>query len=148
MDWNQYKQVFLADGFPRHIQAEGLTLSGWNRCYRVLRASDARMRLYRDGEAHPLPQRLEVDLFCSPHRYLLNLDLAEVALRCHIDDLRRLDLEFDPAGIDSESRAVILFRIMSMLGRRLQREIVLTHPVRLQPLFRYRPGAQGVEYFP
>jgi hypothetical protein len=146
MDWQSCKSAFANDGFPRHIRAEDLTLSGWNRCYRVLRASDAVLHLHRDGEPQPLPERLEVAPFASSHRYLLSLDLAGVQLICRLDDLDRLDLEFDPAAIDSPARALILFRIMSMLGRRLDQRIVLTHPTRSTPLFHYRPGSAGVEY--
>lgn len=148
MDWQRCRSAFSADGFPRHIQATGVTLSGWNRIYRVLCASDAVLHLHRDGEPLPLPEALDVEPFTSPHRYLLSLDLAGVQLRCHLDDLQRLDLEFDPGTVDSPGRALILFRIMSMLGRRLNREVQLTHPARAAPLFRYRPGNGPVEYLP
>ena len=62
MDWQSCKTAFADDGFSRHIQADGLTLSGWNRCYRVLRASDAELHLHRDGEPQPLPERLDAAL--------------------------------------------------------------------------------------
>jgi hypothetical protein len=146
MDWQSCKAAFANDGFSRHIRAEGLTLRGWNRCYRVLRASDARLHLHRDGEPQPLPERLDVAPFASSHRYLLSLNLAGMQLICHLDELERLDLEFDPAAVNSPARALILFRIMSMLGRRLNQPVVLTHPARFAPLFRYRPGGEGVEY--
>ncbi len=146
MDWQSCKTAFANDGFSRHIRAEGLTLSGWNRCYRVLRGSDAVLHLHRDGEPQPLPERLDVAPFASTHRYLLSLDLAGLQLICRLDELERLDLEFDPSAVDSLARAQVLFRIMSMLGRRLNQAVVLTHPARNTPLFRYRPGGDGVEY--
>jgi hypothetical protein len=146
MDWQSCKTAFADDGFSRHIQADGLTLSGWNRCYRVLRASDAVLHLHRDGEPQPLPERFDVTPFASSHRYLLSLDLAGLQLICRLEHLERLDLEFNPATVDSAARAVILFRIISILGRRLNQEVVLTHPARAAPLFRYRPGTGGVEY--
>mgnify|MGYP000284798690 CR=1 FL=1 len=83
MDWQSCKTAFADDGFSRHIQADGLTLSGWNRCYRVLRASDAVLHLHRDGEPQPLPERFDVTPFASSHRYLLSLDLAGVLLTHH-----------------------------------------------------------------
>lgn len=146
MDWETCRDAFVSDSFPRYIRARGLTLAHWNRYYRLLCKTQAGLRFYKDGEPEPLPERLTDVPFRSPHRFMLVVDLAGLKLIWRLREIRDLQFEFAPEAISTPERAVLLFRIMTTLGRRLKREVVLTHPYQGRVLFRYCPESGQLEY--
>ena len=146
MDWETYKLAFESDSFPRHIRAQGLTLAHWNRYYRLLRKTQAVLRFYKDGEPEPLPDRLTDAPFVSPHRFMLVVDLAGLKLIWRLREVRELKFEFAPEAIHGPARALLLFRIMTTLGRRLKREVLLTHPYQGRVLFRYDPASGELQF--
>lgn len=141
MDWETCKHAFESDSFPRYIRAQALTLAHWNRYYRLLRKTQAVLRFYKDGEPESLPDRLTDAPFASRHRFMLVVDLAGLKLIWRLREVRDLQFEFAPEAIHSPERAVLLFRIMTTLGRRLKREVLLTHPYHGDVLFRYDPDS-------
>ncbi len=146
MDWEIEKAAFRPDGFCRHIRVEGATLSDWNRFYRLLRRTEASLGLFRDGEPVPLPEAIEDRPFRSSHRYLLLLEMGGLRFAWRLADMRTLDFELVPDAVDGPARGKLVLRLMSSLGRRLAKEVVLVHPRDGRALYRYRPGAGGVVF--
>jgi hypothetical protein len=146
MDWNACRAAFAADGFSRHIRARGVRISDWDAYYRLLRGSEATLHYYRDGDPEPLPEQIDQRPFISSHRYMLVLDMAGVRLTLRLLDPKQIDFELVPDAVSTEGRATLVLRVMSTLGRRLDREVTLEHPEDDRVLFRYRPGADAVEY--
>lgn len=146
MEWDSYRGAFVSDGFSRHIRVSGVTLSDWDTYYRLLRGSQADIRYFRDGDAEALPQHIDERPFQSGHRFMLILDMGGVRLTAHLQDSRVIDFQFHPEAVSSPAQATLLFRVMSTLGRRLDREAVMLHPEDGRVLFRYRPDLGEVEY--
>jgi len=146
MDWTDYKSAFTHDGEPRYICVPGVSLADWNTYYRMLLQTSMGIKLLRDGEPVALPERIDLDLFNTDHRYLLALDLAGLKVFWRLEIIDMMRFQFLPQAIRSERHATLLFRIMSTLGRRLDKEVFLMHPEDTRVLFRYIPGHEGVEY--
>ncbi|MGD2083118.1 MAG: hypothetical protein PVF91_09140 [Chromatiales bacterium] len=146
MDWDACKAAFAADGFSRHIRARALTVSDWDRYYRLLRRTEAQLRWFRDGDPEPLPEHIDERPFTSIHRYMLVLDMAGVTLALHLEDPREIDFELVPDAVSTAGRATLVLRVMSTLGRRLDREVTLEHPEDGRVLFRYLPGFDAVRF--
>ena len=146
MEWDIEKAAFRPDGFCRHIRVEGATLSDWNISYGLLRRTEAGLGLFRDGEPIPLPEALDDRPFRSPHRYLLLVDMSGLRLTWRFADMRVLDFELVPDAVDGPARCRLVLRLLSSLGRRLAKQVVLVHPADGRALYRYRPGEGGVVY--
>ena len=57
-----------------------------------------------------------------------------------------IELDIDPETIDSEIKAMIIFRLMSTVGRTLNKQVVLAAGDTDElPIFKYVPGS-GLEY--
>ena len=146
MDWNSYKTAFAPDGFARHICVPGVSLSDWNTYYRMLRKTKAKLHFYKDGEPEPLPERIGDLPFRSIHRYMFVVDLADFKVFWRLEQMERMRFEFFPEAVKSVAQAVLVFRIMSTLGRRLDKEVILMHPQDGRTLFRYAAGNGDIKY--
>ena len=146
MEWNHYKDAFTPDNQPRYICVPGVTLADWNTYYHLLLRTSMGVKLLQDGEPVALPEHIHVDLFGPEHRHLLALDMAGLKIFWRLEIVDMMRFQFLPQAILSERQATLLFRIMSTLGRRLNREVFLMHPEGTRVLFRYIPGREEVEY--
>ena len=146
MEWTTYKNAFTPDDQPRYICVPGVDLADWNTYYRLLLRTSMGVKLLRDGEPMALPERIGPDLFEPGHRYLLALDMAGLKIFWRLEIIDMMRFQFLPQSVVSERQATMLFRIMSTLGRRLNREVFLMHPEGTRILFRYVPGQEEVEY--
>jgi hypothetical protein len=139
MDRDACKAAFAADGFSRHVRVRGITLSDWDVYYRLLRATEAQLHYFRDGDREPLPEHIDERPFASAHRFMLVLDMAGLQLTLRLEDPREIDFELMPEAVSTPGRATLVMRVMSTLGRRLDREVTLEHAGDGRVLLRYRP---------
>ena len=146
MEWTTYKSAFSPDNQPRYICVPGVSLADWNTYYRLLLRTTMGVKLLRDGEPVALPEHIGANLFEPGHRHLLALDMAGLKIFWRLEIIDMMRFQFLPQAIVSERHATLLFRIMSTLGRRLDREVFLMHPEGTRVLFRYVPGREGIVY--
>ena len=145
MQWEEYKSAFVADGYQRHILVQGITLWHWQRYYRFLRKTEARLEFHLDGQPIALPECLGLEMFSPDHTSVLCIGMAGIDFHCSLFGTDALRIDFNPADIDNPAKARLVFRIMTTLGRRLRKEVILYHE-QGETLFRYRWGEDGVRY--
>lgn len=145
MEWQQYKSAFVDDGFQRHILVQGTTLWHWQRYFRFLGLTQAKLHFFIDGEAGRLPLDLSPGLFAPSHNSVITIEMADISLHCTLNSEEEIRFDFNPGEIDTPQKAQVIFRVMSTLGRRLRKEVRLYHE-HGEVLFRYRWGSGGIRY--
>lgn len=86
-------------------------------------------------------KNLSAILFNQANQCLLVIKLGDVCVRCQSFRTHEINLDVDPANIGRKANARILLRLMSALGRALNKEVLLVRANgKVKPLFRYRPG--------
>jgi hypothetical protein len=104
------------------------------------------MDFYCDGEAATLPENIWDVVLDQLHACQLSIHLNGVTVNCHLLVPGEIELDIDPEEVDSETRARIVFRLMSTVGRTLNKQVVLTRGnIDEVPIFKYVPGS-GLEY--
>ena len=146
MIWEEYKYEFTPDGRLRDIYVEGVNINDWQYFIDFLRSTEASLDFYVESEEAKLPDSIKDIVFDREHAYLLSIRLDGITVNSHLYRPAEIELEFDPQEIDSETKAKVIFRLMSTVGRVLNKKVILTpHNVKKQPIFKYEPGA-GIEY--
>ncbi len=88
-----------------------------------------------------MSRNLAAILFNQANQCLLVIQLGDVCVRCQSFHASKISLDVDPTNINREANARILVRLMSALGRALNKEVLLVRTNgKVRPLFRYRPG--------
>jgi hypothetical protein len=142
--WEEYGKNFQQGSGPWGIAITRLTETDWRRFLDYLRQTEAVMEYSADGEKQQFPDSIELTESGRGHTRLLSLQLGGLRLECPCCNSATIRLRFDPVQIDTEDRARILFRLMSTVGRLLDRTVVLG-PEAGTPVFEYRPGS-GLRY--
>lgn len=146
MDWQEYKSEFTADGDLRKIIVNNVTQKNWQKILNFLLKTEVTLHFFIDGVKSEISSQIERVFQKDKHQYLLSLVFDDVTLNCHFDRHDEIVLSFDPGQITNESKAKLIFRVMSTFGRRLNKVVVLTAENREdQPIFQYEP-AQGLTY--
>ena len=145
MNWDDYKNEFHADGGLRDIYVNDTSLNDWQRFVDYLRKTEARLE-YFVNEVQALPIQIDEIFQSREHTRLLAINLGGVSLNCHFFVLDQIELDFDLGDIRSEAQAKVVFRLMSTIGRVLDKVVILTYENEdQQPIFKYQPG-KGLEY--
>ncbi len=139
LDWQGCKTAFIDDGFLRQIVVAGTTLADWQRYTRFLRRTEAVLRLVVDGKEQALPPRLDEGLFLPAHNSVLIIGLADIELICTLSSRDTLRIDLHPGDIRNDNDLRLVFRIMSTLGRRLRKPVVLVHEKDKNRLFSLCP---------
>ena len=146
MKWEEYKVEFTPDGSLRDIYIKGVDINDWQSFIDFLRSTEASLDFYIEGEEAKLPDCIKDIVLDREHAYLLSIRLDGVTVNCHFFTSVEIELDLDPQEIDSESKAKVIFRLMSTVGRVLNKQVILTlENAKEQPVFKYEPGA-GIEY--
>lgn len=146
MIWDEYKVEFIPDGSLRDIYIKGVDIDDWQSFIDFLRSTEATLDFYIEGEEAKLPDCIKDIVLDREHQYLLSIRLDGVTVNCHFFTLVEIELDLDPKEIDSETRAKVIFRLMSTVGRVLNKQVILTpENAEEQPIFKYEPGA-GIAY--
>ena len=146
MIWNEYKFEFEPDGSLRDIYIKGVDLNDWQAFIDFLRGTEATLDYYVEGEPAELPASIAEVVIDQIHTHLLTIGLDGVAVNCHFFIPEEIELDLDPREIDNESKAMVVFRLMSTVGRTLNKQVILTpENTEGQPIFKYEPGA-GIKH--
>ena len=146
MDWRDYKDEFdVQDGLQQIVIAD-VKPKDWQKILSFLQKTEVDLTFYIDGVKSVLPARVEAILGNQGHRYLLSLRFDGLALQCDFARADAIVLSYDPAQITDETKATLLFRVMSAFGRRINKVAVLTAlDQETNPIFRYE-HSQGLTY--
>lgn len=148
MDWIAYQHEFSGAGNPERIIVTQVTSKDWQKLFSFIGKTQATVIFFIDYVESVLPQQIESIFQDDTHQYLLSLVLDDVSLNCHFDRQEDIVFDFNPAQITNEARAILLFRVMSTFGRRLNKVVELSAiNQEAEPIFRYEPG-QGLSYLP
>lgn len=146
MDWRDYQHEFGVQEGLQQIVIADVTPKDWQKILGFLQKTEVDLTFYLDGVKSVLPTRVEDILGNHAHQYLLSLRFDGLALQCNFARADAIVLSYDPAQITDETRATLLFRVMSTCGRRINKVAVLTAlNQETNPIFRYEHG-QGLTY--
>ena len=146
MDWRDYQHEFDVQAGLQQIVIADVKPEDWQKILRFLQKTEVDLTFYIDGEKSVLPARVEGILGNHGHQYLLSLRFDGLALQCDFARADAIVLSYDPAQITDETKATLLFRVMSTCGRRINKVAVLTPLAQeTNPIFRYEHG-QGLTY--
>ncbi len=125
MTWETCRSFFEPDGSLRDVYLRGGGLPGWHALLGIAREVGATFEV--DGKARPLPtsadEALALRAAASP---LLSIDWYGVRLNAHFFDEADVELDLDPAAIDSSARFEILLAFMRRLGHETRLSVTLT----------------------
>lgn len=146
MEWRDYQHEFDGEEGLHQIVIADVTPRDWQKILRFLQKTEVELTFYIDGVKSVLPARVDDILGTHGHRYLLLLRFDGLALQCDFVRADAIVLSYDPAQITDETKATLLFRVMSTCGRRINKVAVLTAQGQdSNPIFRYAHG-QGLVY--
>ena len=146
MLWEEYKSEFIPNGLQRDLLIRDVDTQDWQSVIHFLKSSHARLIFYVDGKEAPLPNNFAAFINDRSHQYLLSVNLGGVDMNCPFNSADQIELLFDPVMIDDEFKANLIFRLMSTIGRTLDKPVYCAHvDVYRDPVFQYTPG-QSVEY--
>jgi hypothetical protein len=144
--WHDYQHEFARrDGLQQIVIAD-VAPKDWQKILRFLQKTEVELTFYTDGVVSALPVNIE-EIFADPgHQYLLSLRFDGLTLQCDFSRADAIVLRYDPAQITDETKATLLFRVMSTFARRINKVAVLSAlDQETHPLFRYEHG-QGLVY--
>jgi hypothetical protein len=146
MDWRDYQHEFGVQDALQQIFIADVKPKDWQKILSFLQKTEVDLTFSIDGVVSALPVKIE-DIFGDHgHQYLLSLRFDGLALQCDFARADAIVLSYDPAQIIDETKATLLFRVMSTFGRRINKVAVLTAPDQeTNPIFRYEHG-QGLTY--
>ena len=146
MLWEEYKSEFSCDGNPRDLCIDGVDQRDWQSMLSFIRSTHASMDFYIDGKVAALPSNLTDVLNNSQHDYLLKMHFGGVNIQCDFLTPEQIQLAIDPSEIDDEFKANLIFRLMSTIGRTLDKPVVFAQGNQQEKtIFEYKPG-ETVEY--
>ena len=146
MDWVDYRHEFITRDGVIHIRINEVISDDWLKIFNFLQQTDVCIKFFIDDVESALPPQIEPIFQDVKHHYLLSLDFENVILNCFFDSRNEIIFRIDPRLITTESKATLLFRVMSTFGRRIKKVVLLTKEGNVtQPIFRYQPG-QGLTY--
>lgn len=144
--WHEYSHAFEPDGNGWLLRIRGVGPDDWQRLVDFLRRTDAVLSYSVDGREADLPPAVATLTTDRNRSHSLAIRLDQVSLECPALLGADFSCRVDPAQIDSEAKARILFRFISTVGRTLGRPVILSREgAESQPIFRYEPGA-GLQY--
>jgi hypothetical protein len=146
MDWRDYQHEFdRQDGWQQIVIAD-VALKDWHKILRFLQKTEVELTFSIDGVVSALPVNIANIFADHGHQYLLALRFDGLTLQCDFARADAIVLSYDPAQITDETKATLLFRVMSTCGRRINKVAVLTAlGQETNPIFRYAHG-QGLTY--
>jgi|GEM_PF-2480153 len=146
MIWEDYKSEFNPDGHLRDLYIKDVNHAHWQSLLQFLRSTHADLKFYVDGKVSHLPTDIQPVLQDKSHNYLLAVHLGGVNIQCDFASSKQITLEFDPLEIDDEFKANLIFRLMSTIGRTLDKSVVCAQANGVEKaIFQYRPG-ETIEY--
>jgi hypothetical protein len=123
--WEACRSFFEPDGSLRDVYIRSGGLLSWRALLGIAREVGATFEV--DGKARPLPASAEDALAlraaASP---LLSIDWHGIRLNAHFFDEAHVELDLDPATIDSSARFESLLAFMRRLGHETRRAVALT----------------------
>lgn len=146
MIWEEYKTEFEPDGHLRQIHIKHVSLNDWRAFIDFLQHTETTLDYSIENQPSKLPDDINNIVLNQQQSPCLTLHLDGVTVRCHFSTPENITLDFDPKEIDNEPRAKVIFRLMSTVGRTLNKPVTLTpenneHKI----LFIYQPG-KGIDY--
>ena len=146
MGWKNYKHEFISDGIPRNISIDQTRLNDWRSLIDYLVKTDASLAYFVNGVTEKLPEHINENYFSPDGLCMLSIYLDGVQVICPFLEINNITLTLDPKEIDNELKAKVIFRLMSTVGRTLDKTVTLYADISLKrPVFIYRPGT-GLEY--
>jgi hypothetical protein len=148
MNWDEYKSEFQPDGRLMDICVVGADLNDWQSFVDFLRKTEAGLDYFVDEAPAELPASIDEVVVDQDHAHLLVIVLDGVTVNCHFLVLEEIELDFDPREIDCEAKAKVVFRLMSTVGRVLNKQVILMpETADGKPTFKYEPGV-GIRHLP
>ncbi|MDE1461105.1 hypothetical protein [Spartinivicinus poritis] len=144
--WIDYQQEFNQCNQLMMICINNLTLQDWRKAIRFFSLTKAKLHLFKKGKTLVQPNNMTDLAHLVGDDCLLAIDLGKVQLFGILKCKAILKLLFSSSQIDCEANANVVFRVMSTLGRQLNKPVMLvTEQNRARPIFYYLPR-QGLTY--
>ena len=138
----QKKQDPIFDERLWEIRIRSTCMADWQRLVGFLRRTDAELVYELDGLKTTLPQTIDTLFSNGDHTHLLIILLGGFGVLCDLSTPSEIGLMLDLTMIDSDAKARTLFRVMSTLGRRLDKAVYLVPcSAKEYPAFEYHPGS-------
>jgi hypothetical protein len=132
--WETCRSFFEPDGSLRDVYVRGGGLAGWHALLVIAREVGATFEV--DGQARPLPTSAEEALAlratASPR---LSIDWHGIRLNAHFFDEADVELDLDPATIDSSACLEILLAFMRRLRHETRLSVTLTPENRMDDAY-------------
>ncbi|WP_163834471.1 hypothetical protein [Spartinivicinus ruber] len=148
MNWVEYQQEFDHCNQLMIICINNLVVDDWLKVIKFFSLTKAELHLFKKGKLVMLPNSIAglTLLLEAGDDCLLSIDLGKVQLFGILKRWTMLTLLFKSSQIDCEANAKVVFRVMTTLGRQLNKPVILvTEQNRARPIFYYLPG-QGLTY--
>lgn len=146
MQWQDYQDEFASRAGMMQIIIPDVCQTEWIKLVNFLRKTEVSLHFTVDGEMTELLPEITDILQDDTHKYQLSLVLDGVTLKCDLDRVDAMVFRFDATNIRDETKALLLFRVMSTFARRLRKIALLTGSnEEASPIFRYEHG-QGLIY--
>lgn len=146
MIWEDYKRDFVDGAIQRNIFINHVAASDWQHLIEFLQKTQVKLTLYSDGRRIPLPADFQSILNQNNNPYHLTLQLDDILLSCYFETPEQIQFEFETSSINNEFKANAILRLMSTMGRVLNKSVTMVKPDIEKKLFEYKPG-DSFEYF-
>ncbi|MCX4024825.1 hypothetical protein H0A36_10965 [Endozoicomonas sp. SM1973] len=146
MQWAEYRQEFNHCNQLMMICINNLTLQDWLKIIEFFSLTKAKLHLFKKGKPVIQPNTIDELTQLLGDDSLLAIDLGKIQLFGILKCKAILKLLFSSSQIDCEVNAKVVFRVMTTLGRQLNKPVMLvTEQNRARPIFYYLPH-QGLTY--
>ena len=149
MKWTKYKNEFEWDGSLLDLYTLDIHISHWQRLIELLQGTYSTI-FTADGNVTSMPKDV-ADIFHlrEEKNVLMAIELDGIQINCHFFTEDEIEFDIDPREISTEEKATRLFEFMQIIGKTLQKEVILT-PENLQGevIFKYVPETDDIVYFP
>lgn len=104
------------------------------------------VKYWHDGEAVSLDHMREV-MFVDGYVKLAQINLSGITLNCHFFVRDEIELDVDPRDIRTDQHAAHVLQFMSMLGKTLKKDVILTEEgAKAWVWFRYRHADERLSF--
>lgn len=146
MIWEDYKSVFVEGDILRNIFISQVVASDWNHLIEFLRKTQVKLEFFKNGKRVPLPSNFEQVFYQNENPFHLTLQLDDILLNCYLGRSDQIQLEFETSNINNEFKANAVLRLMSTVGRVLNKPVTMVKQDSEDKIFEYKPG-DNFEYF-
>jgi hypothetical protein len=146
--WDTFKAEFYRDGSLRDIYVFATGPEDWRRLAEHV-AVNYPFRFSGAWWGQSFPESLSSLFSSGPESVLttLSIDVGSLILNCHFFAEDEIELDLDPAEVDTPAKLEVLFGFMRSLARALEKEVFLTpENMREIRIFRTSPLTEHIHH--